>query len=442
LYDGTSGIPLAIVWCVANMAFGLSIKSALKGLKQRKSDVAEFLFRGTMNSIHGKDSYYALLSLVLFAGDATRNAWEYVFGGEDSTQRDLAIMELTKLCLIHITQNRYSLLPLVQDALVDEIQSQEEFRKQAIQRFVEYYCNYMKEHDTQRGSLKKDAQTATREVKNLIAASRYAYDHGMMEQAIELVDGLTSILWPLGLWNEWLEVLDLGVYACRSSNNPQKEAWFRKDKGWIYVERGEMSSAQREAEAALALIDKSEPSETHIACLRILASVERANGNTDAARKYFDQAIDLLERTNNPRKLASTLANVAAMLLESEGASEQAMSVLVRSQNILEPLGDSWRLARIQYLIGEWYWIKNDVNAAKRFYELARKANEAIGIKRNDILIDICLGEAKLFLANGEYEAALARLRAVEPLLDAHGLSRKNKYQQLLDKIEKAWRVQ
>ncbi len=63
LYQRTGGVPLAIVWSVAQMGLGYGVKSVLTRLGQPNSDIAKFCFETAMERIERKPAATLLLFL-------------------------------------------------------------------------------------------------------------------------------------------------------------------------------------------------------------------------------------------------------------------------------------------------------------------------------------------------------------------------------------------
>lgn len=111
LYGRTGGVPLAIVWSVAQMGFGYGVEAVLTRLGQPSSDIAKFCFEGAVERIKGKPAYQLLLALSLFATDASREALGVV-ADVPELDRDEGLVELEKLSLVNKRGGRFELLPL------------------------------------------------------------------------------------------------------------------------------------------------------------------------------------------------------------------------------------------------------------------------------------------------------------------------------------------
>ncbi|MCB0167394.1 MAG: AAA family ATPase [Anaerolineae bacterium] len=100
LYRRTGGVPLAIVWSLAQIGFGYSVDTILDRLGQPSSDITKFCFEETMNYVRGKPAYKLLIPLLWFSPNASRETLGYV-AGLPELDRDDGLVELEKLSLIN-----------------------------------------------------------------------------------------------------------------------------------------------------------------------------------------------------------------------------------------------------------------------------------------------------------------------------------------------------
>jgi hypothetical protein len=78
LYERTGGVPLALVLSIAQIGTGYRIDAVLARLSCPDGDIAQFCFRGAIESIRETDAHKLLMALALFATDASREALGYV----------------------------------------------------------------------------------------------------------------------------------------------------------------------------------------------------------------------------------------------------------------------------------------------------------------------------------------------------------------------------
>lgn len=137
LYRRTGGVPLAIVWSVAQMGRGYGAETALARLGQPISDIARYCFEGVVECIRGTDAHKLLMALALFATDTSREALGYVAGlSEDKLSRDEGFVELEKLSLVNKQGNRFAMLPLTRSYSLYELEANPDFADKATERWM------------------------------------------------------------------------------------------------------------------------------------------------------------------------------------------------------------------------------------------------------------------------------------------------------------------
>ncbi|KAB8318617.1 ATP-binding protein [Tolypothrix campylonemoides VB511288] len=141
LFDRTGGVPLAIVWSVAQMGFGYPVDTVLARLGSPKSDIARFCFEETVAQIRGNDAYKLLLALALCISDASREELGFVAGfGEDEMSRDDGLVQLEKLSLVNKQGDKFSMLPLTKEYAKLELEAAD-FTTEAVHRLIDYYVS-------------------------------------------------------------------------------------------------------------------------------------------------------------------------------------------------------------------------------------------------------------------------------------------------------------
>lgn len=142
LFDRTGGVPLAIVWSIAQVGFGYRMNSILKKLGNHEGNLTRFCFRETVEQIRGKDAYNLLLALALCKDDGSREELGYIAGLEDDEwSRDDGLVELDKLSFVNKKGNKFSLLPLTKEYINSELEVANEFVKEAILRLITYHVS-------------------------------------------------------------------------------------------------------------------------------------------------------------------------------------------------------------------------------------------------------------------------------------------------------------
>lgn len=125
LYKRTGGVPLAIVWSIAQMGYGYDANSVLRRLGDAKGDIARYCFAGSIVQIQGKPAYDLLICMSLSRATATQEYLSYV---ADLPEIDCieGLVELEKLSLVNRQRNQqggiyFDILPLVREYAISGV---------------------------------------------------------------------------------------------------------------------------------------------------------------------------------------------------------------------------------------------------------------------------------------------------------------------------------
>jgi LuxR family glucitol operon transcriptional activator len=139
LIHRTGGVPLAIVWSIAQMGGGQSIDTVLRRLGQPHSDIARFCFEGSIAPLRGTDTHKLLMAMTFFETDISRDALGHVAGlGEDTWSRDEGLARLEQLSLINRNDGYYNMLPLTRQYILSELAQESDFDTHAFDHWIEW----------------------------------------------------------------------------------------------------------------------------------------------------------------------------------------------------------------------------------------------------------------------------------------------------------------
>ena len=122
LYNRTGGVPLALVWSIAQIGFGYDVDAVLARLGNPRRDIAQFCFEGSIEGIRGKDSHRLLMALALLKTNGDREVLGQIASlTDDVLSRDEGLVELEKLSLVSKRENQFSVLPLTKQFVTAEL---------------------------------------------------------------------------------------------------------------------------------------------------------------------------------------------------------------------------------------------------------------------------------------------------------------------------------
>lgn len=244
LYKRTGGVPLALVWSVAQMGLGYGIEAVLTRLGQPSNDIARFCFEGAVERIRGKSAHKLLLALALFAAAASREALGYVTDLPE-LDRDEGLVELEKLSLVNRQAGRFSLLPLTRSFLMNELKQLPEFTTSAFEQALKYYEQLITPALEIRIGVPywdglinyAQAESLEQEWVNLAQFIRQTLDQHLYQAALNL---FLPVVHFLHIWGLWDERLQLSREMCQAAHElgDSAEVWLWIDAiGFILRER-------------------------------------------------------------------------------------------------------------------------------------------------------------------------------------------------------------
>lgn len=139
LFTHTGGVPLALLWSVAQILNGYSFDSTLRRLGDSKGDFARFCYQAAMEPLRGSAPHKLLMALTFFSEGADRDALGQIAALQDDVVgRDDGLVRLETLSLVNRRGHRYHMLPLTRQFACSELASSPHFDAQAFDRWVEW----------------------------------------------------------------------------------------------------------------------------------------------------------------------------------------------------------------------------------------------------------------------------------------------------------------
>lgn len=403
LYRRTGGVPLAIVWSVAQMGYGYGVEAMLRRLGQPTEDISRFCFEDTMERIRGKPAYKLLMALSLFATDASREALGYVADLLE-LDRDDGLVELEGLSLINKRGNRFVLLPLTKVFASAELISYPDFKMEAGRRWIDYLKELCKGTDSEY-YWRYTSYAFYDEGDNILEAIQWSYLHGTAEDVFVLVSAAYDYLEVTGRWNEIVVLCHQALNLARSIQDPIAIARLANIWGWILLQWGDYQEADSMFLEALTQYQQVGNREGESVTLQHLSSVYRKRGAFDKAKELCDQAWNIAEDLS--------IGDLKALINIAYGKLARDM--------------ENWELAW-KYFAGVRDWFEERVEQTPRDEPLARStwghlAIVAYHLGRPQQAKELCLKSLEFFETYGTkgYLATLKyRLALAEEALGQH----------------------
>jgi len=237
LYNRTGGVPLALMWSIAQMGLGYGVDTVLTRLGNPKGDIARFCFEGAIGRVRGTDAHKLLMALALFERDANREALGYVAGlGKDILSRDEGLVMLEKLSLVNKRGERFAMLPLTRSYSLHELKANSDFANKATERWVTQLTGLLRSQ-TDRYWI-EDQAVIMQEGDNFLSLLDWAMDHDDSNTVLKVTRPSVLYLAYTARRTEALKLALDGKEITRRYGNKKISAWLCIKSGWILSQQG------------------------------------------------------------------------------------------------------------------------------------------------------------------------------------------------------------
>jgi LuxR family glucitol operon transcriptional activator len=416
LYQRTGGVPLAIVWSIAQMGFGYGVEAVLTRLGQPTSDIARFCFEVAIESIKNKPAQKLLLALSVFATDASREALGQITNLPE-LDRDDGLIMLEKLSLMNKSGGRFSLLPLTKSFADAYLKETPEIETSLRLAFLRYFQELCQKFGGEQWHLYHNLDA---DLKNIQLALEWTYQLRMWHEVGDFVINLVEFLDRRALWKELVEYSEMAVEAGREIHDKSlimkqkiyglgwlKAFRFRdfeagiasieegkrlaielgdereyakalRDEGHIYRKFGEYDKAKPLLQKSLDIWQKLGDQRWEIRTLGTLGGNEREQGNLDEAFAYYTEALRKSRETGDVEQIALNLRRLGALLWRERKFEEvrshiQEALAIYTQLNIPHDFAYTCLiLARIEYALGNADEAKKQVQRAYEIFSTLR----------------------------------------------------------------------
>jgi LuxR family glucitol operon transcriptional activator len=430
LFARTGGVPLAIVWSVAQMGFGYGVEAVLTRLGQPTGDIARFCFEGAVERLKGRPAYKLLLALSLFATDASREALGYV-ADLPELDRDEGLVELEKLSLVNKKGGRFELLPLTKGYGQAELTKASVEEATLRDRWVEFLLNFLTE---QSRSKYEALERINPEVDNILGAMDWCWRTDRLMVFIQFAEQMDFFLGITGNWISWNRYISLGLKAAMALESDLIEAKFLRILAGMKDFQDDLAEALDFIEKAISIYQRRDERKELVDCLWRLASIQIKQGEYQIARRNLDQALAIVEKLES-RGPFFRVQRQLAVLDMAEGNYELAET---RLKYVLESREQDMKWSPYLYLLlGQVSLLKGEHKLADQYLQKSLEIAEEMGYQQN--IAGAKQFMAELQLALGDTVTALNLTNAALETFTKLGMKRElRETQALLVRIEAA----
>lgn len=382
----TGGVPLAIVWSIAQILAGYGIARVLNRLGEPSNDMARFCFEGVIEKIKANSAFQLLLALSIFKVNASREALGVVTKYSE-VDRDDGLVLLEKLSLVNKQAARFSMLPLTKDYANAILKQNEPLLIQLRHQQRQYYLEILADFSSRRISGEASRGTERHlfqihEYENILDLVDWSRSVGELDHIPDLIRGISANLWARGLWNIVYQYGEIALALSREgpTQNQDMEAYFSFRLGRIDLMRNENDIAEKLLKNAIQIysslgnISRLAHSASYLGLLYI------GKNDLGEAEKLLVDALTKARIANDATAIAR-IQNVIGQVYVEQGYLEKAEQAILEAKEIREKKSPSTGLAASHELLGQIKLKQGEPAAALplfiRCYEIAQMTNAA-----------------------------------------------------------------
>jgi tetratricopeptide (TPR) repeat protein len=437
LYDRTGGVPLAIVWSIAQMGFGYDVKTVLTRLGQPTSDIARFCFEGAVEGIRSKPAHKLLMALSLFATDASREALGCV-ADLSELDHDDGLVTLEKLSLVNKNGNRFQALPLTLVYCKDGLAEDDKLENQLRIRWVNFLLNFLSERGQNRYD---DLENTKHEINNILSAMDWCWQTNRLAKFIAFARRMDFYLWVTGNWSAWNRYMEIGLKAAVSLKEELAEAQFLDLLARMRYFQGYLDEAQGLIEKAINICRLHNDVDGLGRSIWGLASIQIERGEYVTARRNLDEALEMaarLEDEKRQRRLIVRIQRHLAVIDMAEGNYESAGLRLTEARKLREE--DTQLSSGLSYtyrLLGELSVLKGDFELGRQYFQRSLEIGRRVGNQQDIAGAKQAIAELELRLGNADTAKELTQ-EAVDVFVKLGMQRAVGEAQELLERIREA----
>jgi len=402
LVTRTGGVPLAIVWSIAQITAGHNIANVLRRLGQPTGDLARFCFEGVIDNIKSKAAFDVLLALSTFETDASREALGFTSDLPD-LDRDDGLVVLEKLSLVNKSSDRFSMLPLTKDYSHSILLGDESKLNAIRNRQHQYYLDKLKDFSTSA----EPRRFREFETNNVLSHIDWCISIDKTEDVPYLIRGVLTHLWAIGQWTICYKYSQIALELIRQSQaeNRDMEAFLLFRIGRIDLMRGDNDVSEKRLLDAISIykelnnISRVAHSASYLGILYI--NQKRYQESESVLTEVLKQA-----RQVDDKKAVARIQNVIGQVyleMEKYGLAEIA---IMEAKNLLEDFRPSTGLAASYELLGRIKLLQNQPTEAVPYFNKCYEISKKIDVHWYSAFAKKWLAEALMKL--NDYEGAVS----------------------------------
>ena len=364
LYQGTGGMPAAMVYAIGQLANGYPLPTVLPRLTETHSDFCHFYFESALHPLRGQNAHQLLMALALFPQPALQTAIAQVAlpdGNSINTTDDFA--RLHQLSLIAVQGERCDMLPLTREYMLVELAANPQFEREARERWVRWYLRFSKQHSQEDWKDWNEYARLEAEWENIQDAIQWCIEcdrYAEVRQFWQAVKGYTYFQRQgndrLRYWDTCLEWTDWLIQTAEQQQDWSTAVSVMLDRGWTLTLMGQ----EKQLQAAGLLLNRAWkfcdriPSHLQIDLAIHIAVVRLQQQQFDVSERWLTQAaerlgttqLDPTRKTRFATHILYYQGEICYKIGDYDRAKQQFQQALKQAQSL------QWQ--RATFLINHW----------------------------------------------------------------------------------------
>jgi tetratricopeptide (TPR) repeat protein len=421
VFRRTSGLPLPIKLGIARMASGETFDQVMRWMGDARGDLAFYCIEGSMDVARNRnpDAEKLLFACSLFDRDAGASREALGFVTDLSiTDRDEGLTLLQRLSLVSNTDDRFRMLPIVQEharAMLIGTEVDNVLTK----RWLSWLLGFIQIHGSNLNLYVERASEISPEYQNILSAIRWGRENEHKETLIRLVKGIWTYPYLIGLLGELQEMLEAAIKAAEVPQEEQERGLFLRLLGQLFRVQGQNGKAMQYLEEAekIARSYQNNAELGRILCMRLiflplpnqlfekeqlardaleignqlndlelnilavhrLSDIESKKGQFSNALSWLDQGEQWADELKSKRELAWNMYRRGAVLKQL-GETDDAVLYLTKSLVMSTSWNEHRLMAHNNHMLAQVYLDTTQVELAIQTCESARDLYERLGM--------------------------------------------------------------
>jgi LuxR family glucitol operon transcriptional activator len=246
LYQRFGGVPVALIYAIGQLANGFQLSMLLDRAMPLFSDIGKFCFEASLQSFAKEPAYQLLLAIAMFHQSPRREALIAVAGLEtNEVIANEILTKLQRLSLIFQEGERYGMLALTREYVLQELQRQEEKETQMRDRWVNWHLEFSKKYGGKDwGDWYSQYDYLEAEWENLASVLDWCAIRDRYADGRDIGISLAYYLYLYGHWDRGMTILGWVVASGERREDWRTVVVLRAMSGWIALMMGQIDYAE------------------------------------------------------------------------------------------------------------------------------------------------------------------------------------------------------